>query len=90
MKYCSGSCRRKHIKSEGSVIGCPYHKSYTIDKQNNDAKVYELCIKQNPIVVLFWKLFFPDLINYNNFSFNSRKSSSVSLNREINYEERLL
>jgi hypothetical protein len=97
MKYCSGRCRRKHIKIEGIVNNCPYHKGYTIDKENDDSKVYELCIKKNFFITLFWKLFFPDLITYNNFSFNSRKSNSVSINREnvikdreINYDDRLL
>lgn len=78
MKYCSGNCRKKHY----NINSCPYYKSYTIDKENNDNKIHEICTKRNFFIDLFWKIFFPDLIELNNYSMGNRKSDLVSFNRE--------
>jgi len=79
MRYCLGSCRKKHYNE---LNNCSYYKVYTLDIENNDNKIHEICAKKNFFVNLFWKIFFSDLIELNNYNIGNRKSDLVSFNRE--------
>jgi len=81
MKYCNGSCRKKHNKIN-DLNSCPYYKTYTVDKESNNSKVHEICSKKPTFIILLWKIFFPDLINLNDYNMGSRESNTVLFNRE--------
>lgn len=87
MKYCSGRCRNKNSKNN-NLQKCPYFSSYTIDIENKNDKVYETCSKRSRIIDLMWKLFFPDLVDLNNYKVGKRESGMVSINRESFLEDR--
>lgn len=81
MKYCSGRCRNKNLRNN-VLEKCPYFSRYTIDKENKNDKVYEVCKKRSRIIDLMWKLFFSDLVDLNNYKIGKRESGMVSFNRE--------
>jgi hypothetical protein len=89
MKYCSGRCRNKNLKNN-NLQKCPYLSTYTIDKESKNDKLYEICSKRSYIIDLIWKLFFPDLIDLNNYKVGKRESNMVSFNRESFLEDRKL
>jgi hypothetical protein len=91
MKYCHGNCRTKCIKIEKTTKNCPYNRSYIIDKQKDNNKYFEICIKKSlleNLISYLWKIFFPDLVNLNVLKNNSRLSKTVIKNREIAFKNR--
>lgn len=85
MKYCNGKCRRNYIKYEGSLNGCPYHRSFIADKRMSNNKPFEICL-QNNLLEKIWRwislIFFKEFLYANDFR-GGRVSKTVQNNRDI-------
>ena len=84
MKYCEGSCRRRYFKYEKTANACKYHRGYNVGIEN-DNKIYEVCLKPNMIMTIWYKILriiLGDILDIQDIKYGSRKSTSVEKNRK--------